>query len=253
MGELRALPAPRRVFFTDDNVATTRRRLVELTRRLIADRLDLRWRAFLRADTVDAETAALLRDSGCCECMLGIESADPQVLANMSKRLDPDRARDAVDRLDAEGIRTLCTFVVGFPGECAASIERTAAFLSALPSGDRAKAFHRYYLFRFQVFPLSPVASPEQRARFGLVGVGENWSHATMDADEARGAIRQLFLKVRGPSHMYLETVPTEWSMAATRRVLEARDDVQKQRLHGSADDSMSALLAAVRQAEAVG
>jgi len=250
VAELRTLPPPRRVFFTDDNVAITRQRLVQLARRLISERLDLRWRAFLRADTVDAETAALLRESGCSECLLGIESADPQVLANMNKRLDPDRARDAIERLDAEGIRTQCTFVVGFPGECPASIERTAAFLSALPSGGRARAFHRYYLFRFQVSPLCPAASPEQRARFGLTGLGEQWRHMTLSAEEASAAIRHVFLKVQGPTHMYLEMVPPEWSLAAARQVLERRDELQKQRLRGDVEDRLPELLAAVRQAD---
>jgi radical SAM superfamily enzyme YgiQ (UPF0313 family) len=254
VAELRTLPAPRRVFFTDDNLGVTRRRLVDFARRLVREGLGLRWRAFLRADTIDGETAALLRDSGCCECLLGIESADPQVLAAMNKRLDPERARNAIERLDAEEIRTQCTFVVGFPGECAASIERTAAFLSALPAARRARAFHRYYLFRFQVSPLCPAARPEQRARFRLAGLGEQWAHATMDAEEARAAIRELFLKVRGPTHMYLEMVPPEWSMASARRVLEARDALQKRRLCGGVEaGGTAALLGIVREADAAG
>jgi radical SAM superfamily enzyme YgiQ (UPF0313 family) len=248
----RALPAPRRVFFADDNIALTRKHLLQLTESLIAEKLDLTWRSFIRADTIDADTAALMRDSGCRECLLGIESGDPQVLRNMNKRLDPEQALRAVHLLDAQGIGTQCTFVVGFPGETAASLERTAALISAFPSGDRAEAIHRYYLFRFQVAPLCGVAAPDQRAQWQLKGVGEKWSHRTMSSDEARDAVRTLFLKVRGPSHMYLEMLPPEWSRASTRHVLESRDALQKERLNGALTEADAAgrLLQTVREAE---
>lgn len=253
--ELRTLSspagAPRRVFFADDNLAITRRRLVEFTRTLIRERLNLSWRTFIRADAVDAETAGLMRESGCRECFLGIESGDPAILANMNKRLDPDRALRAIESLDENGIHTQCTFVVGFPGECAGSIARTAAFISAMPSGDRARALQRYYLFRFQALPLSPITSPERRAMFGLTGIGDTWAHRTMNSEEARGAMRDLFLQVRGPSHMYLELLPTEWSVADARRVVEQRDEAQKEALRTGAPPRLDTVLAAVRAAEA--
>lgn len=249
VAELRSLPAPRRVFFTDDNVALNRSRLVALTRALVEARLDLTWRAFIRADTVDAQTADLLAASGCRECLLGIESADPEVLRNMDKHLDPDHALEAVHLLDARGIQTQCTFVVGFPGETAESLERTAAFLSALPAGESARSFHRYYLFRFQVSALAPVARPAARARFGLTGTGEAWSHATMNSNEALQAVHDLFQAVSGPTHAYLEPCPTEWSSANVRRVLETRERLCKEAAGGHAPD-MASLVALVRQAE---
>ena len=244
-----AMPAPRRVFFTDDNLAVTRNRLVQFTGALVKEKLGLTWRAFVRADAINEEAAALMAESGCRECLLGIESGDPTVLKNMQKRLDPDKARRAVELLDAHGIGTQCTFVVGFPGECAASIERTAALISSFPSGDSARAIHRYYLFRFEVVPLCPAASPERRAAYGLEGVGETWAHTTMNSEEARDAMRQIFEKVHGPTHMYLEHMPPDWPVATTRRVMEARDAFQKARLSGQDLDGEATLLTLIRQA----
>jgi p-methyltransferase len=242
--------APRNVFFTDDNLALNRKRLFDLTTALIEEQSHISWRAFIRADAVDAETARMMRASGCRECFLGIESGDPDVLRNMNKRLDPDHALRAVESLDENGINTQCTFVVGFPGECARSIERTAALISAFPSGQNAKALQRYYVFRFQVWPLCPAASNAGRARFKLRGVGEHWEHATMDAEGAREAVRELFLSVRGPSHTYIELVPPDWPVAATRSVMETRDEVQKRLLKGAGGDAVERLLDVVREAE---
>lgn len=248
-----ALPAPRRVFFTDDNIAVNRRRVLELTDALIAADLGLSWRAFVRADAIDAHAADRMRESGCRECLLGIESGDPRILKNMNKRLDPERATASIRLLDERGINTQCTFMVGFPGENSASIDRTVQFISALPSGDSAGAIHRYYIFRFQVAPLCPAASPESRERFGLQGIGENWSHKTMNSEEAAAAVREVFTRVHGPSHMYLELLPPDWSPAATRSVLEIRDAIQKDRLRNVDADGFARLLASVREAESIG
>ena len=73
-----------------------------------------------------------------------------------------------------------------------------------------------------------------------------------MNSEEAREAVRSLFLKVRGPSHMYLEMLPPEWPRPAVRRVLEARDALQKDRLAGALTeaDATARLLSAVGEAE---
>lgn len=245
-----ALPAPRRVFFTDDNLAANRRRLVEFARALVAEKLDLSWRAFIRADAIDEETAELMRDAGCRECLLGIESGDPRVLVNMNKRLSPERALQAVTLLDRNGIGTQSTFVVGFPGENRESVHNTAALISAFPSGTSARALHRYYLFRFQVAPLSPVAQRKSRARFGLTGVGDNWAHKTMNSTEAGEAVKELFLNVAGPTHIYFEPLPREWDVAQCRSILEARETLQKQRLCTGKDLPIGPLVDQVRDAD---
>lgn len=220
--------APRNVFFADDNVAISQKRLTEFTRALVAEKMQISWRAFIRADSVDEESAELMRESGCRECFLGIESGDPEILSNMNKRLDPEKALRAIELLDKNGINTQCTFVVGFPGETERSIERTAAFISAFPSGETATAIQRYYLFRFQAWPLCPISSTAQRQRYQLDGLGENWSHSTMNSQEALHAMRDLFLKVQGPSHTYMELVPPDWPVERTREVMELRDAVKK-------------------------
>lgn len=246
---LSALPPPRRVFLADDNIALSRRRLLALCDALCDARLDLWLRAFIRADAIDDETASRMRAAGFRECLLGVESADPVILKNMNKRLDPESSLQAIRCLDAQGINTQSTFVVGFPGENAQSLERTIAFLSQVPAGPGAGAVHRYYLFRFEVAALSPAASPENRERFGLRGSGLSWSHRTMDADEATRALHWVFRSVRGPTHMYLETLPPEWSAPATREVLELREAAERARLDGQEPD-VQALLSAVRRAE---
>jgi p-methyltransferase len=234
------------------NIAYTKKHLVDFAKAIIAEQLNLSWRTFLRADTIDMETASLLKDSGCKEVLLGIESGDPQILINMNKGTDPEKALKAIQSLDSVGIRTQNTFVVGFPGECSRSIENTASFISSLPSGDSARVFHRYYLFKFMVSPLSPIACPELRKQFSLKGVAGNWSHNTLNSKEVINAMRELFLKVKGPSHLYMETFPDDWDNTNIRRVIELRDVVQKEKLQSHAADNLEKLIAAVQSAQKI-
>lgn len=240
----------RKVYFVDDNIAFTKKQLIEFTRAIIAGKMDLSWRSFLRADTIDSETASLLAESGCKEILLGIESGDPQVLKNMNKGTDPDKLLKAIHALDEVGISTQNTFVIGFPGENQQSLDNTAAFISSLPSGDSARTYHRYYMFKFIVSPLSPVAYPESRAEYSLTGIVGRWSHSTMSSKEAESAIREAFLKVKGPSHMYTETLPGDWNDSSIRKVIELRDVVQKERLRNPSADNLETLLATVRSVE---
>jgi len=236
----------RDVHFVDDNIAYSKKSLIEFTKAIIAEHLGISWRSFLRADTIDAETASLLKNSGCNEIMMGVESGDPQVLKNMNKGIDPEKVIKAIHCLDVEGIRTRSYFIVGFPGECSKSIENTASLISSFPSGDSARSFHRYYLFKFLVSPLSPVASPGMRRKYSLKGIGGSWSHSTMKSKEVFDTMRQLFLNVKGPSLLYNESFSADCDVGKIRKVIELRDVVQKERMRGHAGD-LETLITAVR------
>ncbi|MBN1799389.1 MAG: radical SAM protein [Spirochaetales bacterium] len=240
---IKAMPEPRNVYFTDDNLAVTKRRLKEFTKSLIKAKLGIKWRAFCRVDAIDSEVAELMRVSGCIGCSLGIESGDALILKNMNKKVDIEYALKVIEILDNVGINTLSTYIVGFPGETTSSIERTAQFISSIPSGKYAHATHLYYLFRFEVTPLSPVSRKAERIKYNLKGIGEKWSHNTMNSEEAKEAICKIFLKVNGPSHLYFESLPKEWTKNKINNFLEMRDSLQKKYLHDNKPIDIACLI----------
>jgi p-methyltransferase len=254
IAELRTLAkiGHKKVYFVDDNIAFNKNQLIDFTKAIIAERLNLSWRSLLRADAIDMETASLLKESGCKEILLGIESGDPQMLENINKGIDPETALKAVQLLDSVGIRTQSTFIVGFPGECSRSIENTASLISSFPSGDSARVFHRYYLFKFMLSPLSPIASPDLRKKFSLKGIAGNWSHNTMNSKEVINVMRELFLKVKGPAHIYMETFPDDWDDMNIKRVIELRDVVQKEKLQSHDAGNLDKLIMTVRSAQKI-
>ena len=173
----------RRVYFTDDNLFTSRRRAAELCRALIDSKMAMKWRGMVRVGMVDEEIAELMARSGCMEILLGIESGDPGILRRMKKRVTPRQILDGIAWLNRRGINTKSTFIIGFPGETEQTVGRTVDLLNAYPTDG--PAVHRYLFFTFAVLPLSEVAGRELRQAYGLEGYGYHWRHATMDSAQA--------------------------------------------------------------------
>jgi len=175
----------RRLYFTDDNLFTSKKRAREFCRELIAAKhLNIKWRGMIRVAIVDEEIAGLMAESGCVEVLLGIESGDRKVLTNMKKLSTPEQILGGLAVLNHHGINTKSTFIVGFPGETEQTVSNTIDVLNAYPcDGD---GVHRYTVFTFGVLPLSTIARPKMRERFDLRGYGFKWSHNTMDSDIAQ-------------------------------------------------------------------
>jgi radical SAM superfamily enzyme YgiQ (UPF0313 family) len=96
---------------------------------LIARRLDIRWFGNARADNlVDPAFVARLRQSGCWMLSLGIESESDDVRKDMLKRLERRKIQAAIGNMRDAGIQSFAFFILGYPGETRATIERTIEY-----------------------------------------------------------------------------------------------------------------------------
>jgi radical SAM superfamily enzyme YgiQ (UPF0313 family) len=85
----------------------------------------------LRCDAVVALSSAALealQAAGCIQISMGIEKAHVDTLALLQKRLNPEIARAAVERLSNTRIRAAGTFILGGPGESRSDVEQTIEF-----------------------------------------------------------------------------------------------------------------------------
>jgi p-methyltransferase len=176
------------IVFVDDTFNVPLPRFKKILRRMIEEQLGLRWMSFIRCSNVDDEAFALMRESGCAFSFLGIESGDADVLRNMDKFADLARYEQGIRSLEANGILTHASLIVGYPGETPRTVQNTIDFMArARPS-----------FYASQVF-FHDLRSPlEQRAKeFGLEGSGYTWSHATMDWRQAVGYTRDMIEQIR--------------------------------------------------------
>ena len=93
---------------------------------LIARNLPVQWFGNARADNlVDLEFTKRLRRAGCWMLALGIETESEETRKDMLKRLDGEKIRKALVNMRAAGIKSFGFFILGYPGDTKASLERT--------------------------------------------------------------------------------------------------------------------------------
>ncbi len=103
------------IVFEDDTMALKRSRIEAICDALIAMPNRPTWYCLTRVDTMDYELAKKFRAAGCKMVNFGIESGSPEILKLIGKKISLTRAIEAVAACRKAGLRTQCTFIVGFP------------------------------------------------------------------------------------------------------------------------------------------
>lgn len=121
--------------FADDNTFVNKRHSRALLRELIKE--DVRW--FTETDISvarDDELLGLMRDSGCAQVLVGLESPGPEGLHGVERQSDwkarqVDGYLAAIDRIQRHGITVNGCFVMGLDGTGPGSFEQVLSFVRA--------------------------------------------------------------------------------------------------------------------------
>lgn len=175
------------LYFIDDTFNVPLPRFKDLCRMMIRNKFDIQWTSYFRCANADEETFDLIKEAGCVAVFAGIESGDQQVLRNMNKKARVDAYKAGLKALKDRDIMVYASFIVGFPGETAESVENTLAFIQeTAPTFYSAEAY----------FHDPKVPIQERAAEFGLKGSAYSWSHATMDWREAQDHVERIHRQV---------------------------------------------------------
>lgn len=163
-----------------------KQRLVKFCNLLIEKNICIKWVCYARADDLcDEEVVILLKKAGCIQVQIGIESGDLTQLQNMNKKINPEKNKLALINCRKNGLTTVISLIIGFPGETEQSIQTTLAFLKASPPD-----FYFLVVFSVRVSEV-PILSEKNRNRFGLrvmdtkTSMSPYWIHDTMNCFEA--------------------------------------------------------------------
>jgi len=192
----------RYVWFVDDNFRLGRGNINSVCQRLIKENLEIGWMSFIRASTLKNADFKLLKQSGCVEVQLGLESADSQILKNMNKQSDPELYAEVIQKLFKVGISCSCYFIFGFPGETDRSADRTRKFLKKIEHPE-LEGLLSWSLFPFLLSPMSPIYESEMRKKYRLSGYMSRWKHNTMDTDKAKAQVLKTFQSLEHSGPIY--------------------------------------------------
>jgi radical SAM superfamily enzyme YgiQ (UPF0313 family) len=189
------------IHVSDDNVFITKKRLFEVCD-TIADSGLNHWVGFMRGGEYTDDEMAAIKRSGLMMGKIGVESGDQGQLDRMNKKQKAEKVKRGIEQLDANGIAVLMTFVVGFPGETAQTLQNTADFLNNLSLSNLSVGYQVYPLV---IFPMSELAEPEDRQEWQIKGLMDKWSHSTMNYEGAVKACYDTFKRVTNVPYSYSE------------------------------------------------
>lgn len=127
MIELRDLGA-RTIVFYDDNFFTSKPRVLDLAKRLVAADVGVRWYSNGRVDQISrfrGDELEVLASSGCAGFNVGYETGEQSVADRARKDLDVASMPELASRLHQAGIHLSINFMVGLPGETPESLARS--------------------------------------------------------------------------------------------------------------------------------
>ena len=106
--------------FEDDNLSFEKQRFTKILDGIIKEDINIKWDTpnGIRIDSLNYETLAKMKQSGCHELMLSLESGNQRVLKEViNKETDLEYMIEVIRHCKQIGIRMGAFFVIGLPGE----------------------------------------------------------------------------------------------------------------------------------------
>lgn len=116
-----------------DLFTVSRDQVVELSKMMIEQGINMRWTCNSRVDYVDEEMLNLMAQAGCWLISWGIESGNEAILKHARKGTNPNKAAESLTWARRAGIKNWGYFIIGLPGETEETIRETIDFAKKLP------------------------------------------------------------------------------------------------------------------------
>jgi len=103
--------------FRDSTFTINKKRIDSICNEIIQRRLDIAWDCNARVNTASFDSFQKMARSGCKLVTFGIESGSQKILDNANKQINLNHSYKAVLAAKKAGLKTLCYFMFGLPGE----------------------------------------------------------------------------------------------------------------------------------------
>jgi len=119
-------------YFMDLEFTINKKLVNAVCNHLIEKDYDFQWTCQTRADSVNPEMLALMKKAKCRLVHFGVESGSEPVLESTNKKITLEKIEAGVKMTHEAGIRVMCFFLFGLPGETEEDIKKTVKFAKKL-------------------------------------------------------------------------------------------------------------------------
>lgn len=113
----------------DDVYTINAKRCNRISDLMIENDLNLSYRATTRANLINEKLLKKLKNSGCVELCLGVESGSDKILKINDKGMTTDTNAKAIEMIKESGIKVLTYMILGLPGETPETVEMSKQFI----------------------------------------------------------------------------------------------------------------------------
>lgn len=118
------------IFFANPILFVDKEYAVTLLNSIIKNNLfGFEWIANVRIDILDEELISLMKKAGCKALLFGIESGDQDILDKYGKGISLSDSKIIFEKCKKHKIATLAYFMLGFPEETRASVDKTLKYV----------------------------------------------------------------------------------------------------------------------------
>lgn len=114
--------------FSDNTFNVDMDRVNEFCNIIIEKRIKILWSTPVRVDKITKELAIKMKNAGCYNVGIGIESANNKVLDSMGKRITIEEITKGIEIFKSAGIEVLGQFVIGSPGDTLQTVEESIIY-----------------------------------------------------------------------------------------------------------------------------
>ena len=118
--------------FEDDNIMVDRNRAKELFRQLRGRKVKWSIHSGVMINLLDEETIKLMKESGCEQLNIALESGNKKVIKAMNKPMNLEKAEEVVRLCVKYRVNVLAFLIVGYPGETKETFKETLKVLKKL-------------------------------------------------------------------------------------------------------------------------
>ena len=120
------------LFWIEDDLFGSDSRVREFCKKAIDNELNIKWMCHIRCDSISEETLFLMKEAGCLEVQVGVESGDDSILQAINKNLTIKQIESFFLLAKRIGINIWATFIFGLYGENKETIKKSIALSKRL-------------------------------------------------------------------------------------------------------------------------
>lgn len=131
--------------FEDDLFVKDVRRVYDFCKIVKEKNLDILWNCGARAKDLDPNLLKEMREAGCRQILIGVESGSQRILDLMKKGITIDEIRKAFEMVQRAGIDAFAFIMLGLPNETRSELKATEKLLKKMrPDGVEFKVYMPY-------------------------------------------------------------------------------------------------------------